>query len=134
MLIIICPHYPFVFDENGRPTKPENFFNIRDKKYYLDQYIFTNKKIIDMVDSLLQRSEVPPVIIIQSDHGQRGTAPHNRSYRMDVGRSWEDIFNGYFLPGAADAYKELHPAMSPVNSFRLVFNTYFHTDFPLLNQ
>jgi multisubunit Na+/H+ antiporter MnhF subunit len=130
---IICPHYPFVFDENGRPTKPENFFNIRDKKYYLDQYIFTNKKIIDMVDSLLQRSEVPPVIIIQSDHGQRGTAPHNRSYRMDVGRSWEDIFNGYFLPGADDAYKELHPAMSPINSFRLVFNTYFHTDFPLLD-
>ena len=27
-----CPHFPFVFDKEGDPVSPENYFNIREKK------------------------------------------------------------------------------------------------------
>ncbi len=126
---IACPHYPFVFDENGGEIEPENFFNIREKKYYLNQYIFTNKKVVDLVDKLLERSGIPPVIVIQSDHGQRGAAPHNEHYRLDVGELWQDIFNAYYLPGAAN--NVLFESISPVYTFRVIFNFYFQTDFPI---
>lgn len=113
---ILCPHAPFVFDANGDAVQPENFLNLKDKKYYLDQYMYMNKKIIETVDKLQARSSVPPLIIIQSDHGQRGTTG---SYRMPVGNLWQDIFCAYYLPGTDT--KILSPSISPVDTFRLIF-------------
>lgn len=112
---ILCPHAPFVFDANGGAVQPGNFLNLKDKKYYLEQYMYMNKKIIETVDELQARSSVPPIIIIQSDHGQRGTTG---SYRMPVGNLWQDIFCAYCLPGT-DA-KVLSPSISPVDTFRLI--------------
>ncbi len=129
---IMCPHYPFVFDKNGEETEPENFFNIQDKTYYLNQYIFINKKVIDLVDQLLARSKTPPVIVIQSDHGQRGAAPRNTTYRMAVGELWQDIFNAYYLPAFAN--KWLFESISPINTFRVIFNAYFQTHFPIIKD
>jgi len=129
---IVCPHYPFVFDENGGEIEPENFFNIREKKYYLNQYIFTNKKVIDLVDKLLERSGIPPVIVIQSDHGQRGGAPHNEHYRIEVGDLWQDIFNAYYLPSAAN--NMVFESISPVYTFPVIFNSYFQTNFPIIRD
>ncbi|MCX6584496.1 MAG: hypothetical protein NT166_30365 [Candidatus Aminicenantes bacterium] len=124
---LLCPHVPFVFDAGGGAVQPGNFFNLKDKKYYLDQYIYMSKKILETVDKLLKRSGVPPVIVIQSDHGQRGTTG---SSRMPVETSWQDIFSAYYLPGAGT--KGLSPSISPVNTFRLIFNAYFHGSFPIL--
>jgi hypothetical protein len=126
---IMCPHYPFVFNDDGGETKPGNFFNLKEKTYYLGQYIFVNKKVIEVVDMLLARSRNPPVIVIQSDHGNRGTTGFQR---MDVGDLWQDIFNAYYLPGTGS--KGLVPSISPVNTFRIIFNSYFKTNFPILKN
>jgi hypothetical protein len=40
------------------------------------------------------------------------------------------ILNAYFLPGVS--HRHLYPSITPVNSFRLVFNLYFHAGLPLL--
>ncbi len=40
------------------------------------------------------------------------------------------ILNAYFLPGGDQ--RSLYPSISPVNSFRVIFNTYFEADYPLL--
>jgi len=40
------------------------------------------------------------------------------------------ILNAYYLPGAGT--RALYPTISPVNSFRVVFNAYFDTNLPLL--
>lgn len=125
---IDCPHFPFVFDENGGHVDPEHINNIRDKKYYLGQYKYISKKIIELVDVLLEKSPGPPVIIIQSDHGQRGNAPGNGKFRMDVGDTWKNILNTYYLPGADIG--GLHEAISPVETFPLIFKTYFNIDDP----
>jgi hypothetical protein len=39
----------------------------------------------------------------------------------------------YYFPGK-DVSELAYPTMTPVNSFRLVFNTYFGGNFPLLED
>ncbi|HWL65696.1 MAG TPA: hypothetical protein VNP73_06955, partial [Actinomycetota bacterium] len=42
------------------------------------------------------------------------------------------ILNAYYLPGGHQ--QDLYPTISPVNSFRVVFNEYLGTDLPLLED
>ena len=60
-----------------------------------------------------------PIIIIQGDHGLFSS---NLDWRFG-------ILNAYYLPGHNDL---LYPKITPVNTFRLIFNSYFGTDYQLL--
>lgn len=120
---IKCPHYPFVFGENGQRLKPGHITDIVDKKYYLGQYKYIGGRIIKLIDMLLEKSADPPIVVIQSDHGQRGSAPGNGQFRLKVGNDWRDILNTYYLPGFD--YKLLHDAISPMKTFDLIFSYYF---------
>lgn len=40
------------------------------------------------------------------------------------------IFNAYYLPSVGDEL--LYDSITPVNTFRVIFNSYFDTDFKLL--
>lgn len=124
---IMCPHAPFIFDRNGGPVEPRDFFNLREHKYYLDQYIYVSKKIAELVERL-QNSAVPSVIVIQSDHGQRAKIM-GRS-QPELGKFWAHIFSAFFLPHGDN--KELTREISPVNTFRVIFNAYFGAGLPLL--
>lgn len=127
-LHLISPHPPFVFDPNGRPTYPPDFWNDkrmypRDlyQKGYVNQLPFINKKVLEAIDTILAESDVPPVIIIQGDHGP-WLQPNNK-------RMW--ILNAIYFPGHND---KLYPQISPVNTFRLVFNTYFGGKYDMLKD
>lgn len=89
---IICPHTPFIFDRDGKRLPPWQVTNYKDKSVYLGQYIFITKKVEETIDAILAKSEKPPVIIIQSDHGVRNQPGLNAG---DARR----IFNAYYLPG-----------------------------------
>jgi hypothetical protein len=125
---LISPHPPFVFDAEGNPNYPPDFWNEqREYPYddyqrgYVGQLTFLNKKMLDAVDTILAESETPPIIVIQGDHGA-WMQPKDR-------RMW--IFNAYYLPGHED---ELYPTISPVNTFRLIFNAYFGGDYEMLED
>jgi len=136
----ILPHGPFIFDRDGNLTlfKPsilgEQDPALQEHLGYLEQLIFINKKFEAVVDELLSKSEVPPVIILQADHG-----PH--WVPLQGGRELTEetivnermkILNAYFLP---DNDKQLlYESITPVNSFRIVFNLYFDTDYELLKD
>lgn len=120
---ICCPHEPFVFGSGGEAVPTEYWNNFADKQFYLGQYIFISAEIEKVIDALLKKSEIPPIIIMQSDHGTRSSYP--------VGsEEWQKILNAMYLPGMD--YDELWDSISPVNTFRLVFNHYFGADYPLL--
>jgi hypothetical protein len=127
---ILCPHEPYVFDRDGNLVDRKHFFNLRDKVYYLDQYIFISKKITQLVDTLLKKSKNAPIIIIQSDHGIRGKIGGKNE--LEVGDEWKKIFNAYYFPGKDIGV--LYDSISPVNSFRLIFNLYFNDNFKLLDD
>jgi hypothetical protein len=123
-----CPHEPFVFGANGEYIANVNWRNYEDKQFYRGQYIFISSEIGKVVDALLEESEIPPVIILQSDHGPRPWAGGT-----DVGGDeWEKILNAIYLPDMD--YSELRDSISPVNTFRLIFNYYFDADYPLLED
>jgi hypothetical protein len=120
---ICCPHTPFVFGPGGEDIPFQDWWNVSDKQFYRGQYIFISTEIEKVIDALLKKSEIPPIIILQSDHGTRSGYP--------VGDyEWQKILNAMYLPGMD--YGELSDSISPVNTFRLVLNHYFGTDYPLL--
>ena len=116
---LIVPHPPYAFDENGNPIIGGSL----DPKYgYLNQVKFINKFILPGLKTLVEESRTPPVIILQGDHGPTVTDNHSAELK---------ILNAYYLP---EGMESLYPTISPVNSFRVVFNSYFGTSFPLLED
>ena len=124
----ICPHEPFVFGPNDEYIAPANWFDYSDKQFYLGQYIFISAEIEKVIDVLLDESEIPPIIILQSDHGLRPTHPGV----VIGGNEWKKILNAMYLPGMDT--EMLYDDISPVNTFRLIFNHYFDADYPLLED
>jgi len=129
---MLTPHAPFVFDRNGNFLTEEEERKRSRKVNYVEQLIFVNKKIEMLIDKLLSNSEVPPIIILQGDEGPH---PPGRS------TNWQEIsgaelrqkmmiLNAYYLPNADKDV--LYPSVTPVNSFRIVFNLYFDANFELL--
>lgn len=125
---ILLPHPPFVFGPDGAITNPADFWNEKklypDDKYklgYKNQLTFVNNKMLAALDTILAESANPPIIIIQGDHGP-WLQPKPQHFF---------ILNAYHLPGHND---KLYPAISPVNSFRLVFNTYFGGKYDMLED
>jgi hypothetical protein len=140
---ILVPHPPFVFDENGNAVDPPRAYSLADAdefhgsreeywKGYRAQVIYINGKVLEAVDAILKKSKQPPIILIMGDHGP------GSMFNYDVnnpGCVWERSRNLYaiYLPGHK-ADQTLYPSISPVNTFRVIFNTYFGTDLPLLED
>ena len=122
---ILCPHQPFVCGPRGETVDYADYYNWKNKQLYLGQYIFISEQIQRVLDSLIAESEVPPIIIVQSDHGLRDKGAQG----LGLGTEWQKILNAYYLPG--DASEQLYDSISPVNSFRFIFNCYFGTDYAL---
>jgi hypothetical protein len=125
---ITVPHTPFVFRADGSFTTDRRYFSgIYDTPVsndlfiegYINQLEFINQKILDIVQEILLNSSTPPIIILQGDHGV-------------ILEDRLPILNAYYFPGMQDS--ELYAAVSPVNSFRLLFNEYFNSDYPLLED
>jgi hypothetical protein len=128
---ILVPHGPYVFDENGTYVEREEERARTFRRNYLDQLTFVNKKITRLVDRLLEGPESEdPIIVLQSDEGP-GEAPGN--WAKASPKAWRKkfpILNAYYLPGVEKA--ALYPSISPVNTFREVFNLYFDAGLPIL--
>ncbi len=145
LMHIEAPHPPFVFGRNGEKIDPEIFFQEDDGdrlirkgrmvraeyvKRYIDQLIFINKKVITMTEAILARSKKSPVIIIQGDHGPRSMLFWDSPEKTDL-KECMSILNAYYLPRGIEA---LYDAITPVNSFRAVFNGYFNAGYDYLED
>jgi hypothetical protein len=143
---IIAPHAPFVFGADGEEITPDYRFRLADgdrfivgqrssrEEYvqgYRDQLVFVNSRVERVLDVILSQSEDPPVVILQADHG-----PGSLLYWEDPEKTYLKerlaILNAYYLPDTRGA--QLYDGITPVNTFRVVFNQYFGTDLELLRD
>jgi len=134
----LLPHRPYVYDENGEYVSLVESKKIYHKEGFRNQLTFLNNNIMNLVDKLLE-SDTKPIIIIQADEG-----PY--PYRDLATRSEGDfdfskmtieeldtknrILNAFYLPDGNN--EVLHQSISPVNTFRIIFNQYFDEDLELL--
>ncbi len=135
---IIAPHPPFVFDRYGNPVQPNAPFSLgfgygeyRPEELeswvegYREQLMFVNDRILQVIDAILSKSKTPPIIVIQGDHG-----PKAETSILPYTHERLSIFNVYYLPNGGD--ESLYPTITPVNSFRVIFNTYFGASLEIL--
>lgn len=114
-LHVPAPHNPYVVSPTGEyaPT-PDPMIG------YTNQVQYLNTRIIPILQDIIKGSKNPPVIVVQADHG----------WVNDPNRV--DILNAYYLPDGGS--KLIYPTITPVNTFRIIFNKYFGTSFGLLKD
>lgn len=130
---ILVPHAPYVFGPNGEaivPGTPLYSEKWDEKLAYVDQLKFTNKETQAMIEKLLENKDEEPIIIIESDHGTGFIDWKNPTDEML--RQRFSNFNTYYFP--SDAKNQLYEGITPVNSFRVIFNAYFNGNYPLLED
>jgi len=131
---IVAPHPNWVFGPNGEPIKHVVAENLKDiekrKNAYVNQLKFVNKKTEEVIEHLLVEKENPPIIILQSDHGTR-IVPEE-SILTEKMLIWYGNLNAYYLPRGGDS--ALYETITPVNSFRLIFNYYLNDTYNILQD
>jgi hypothetical protein len=129
---LYSPHEPFVFDTQGGTVDAAHAWDHADRRYYLGQYRFVSRKIAETAARILRDSARPPVIIIQSDHGYRGPLRRGERGNPLPPDEMVRVFNALYLPGVER--ERIDASLSSLNNFRLVFNLYFGTRYPLLKN
>jgi hypothetical protein len=122
---LIVPHPPYVFGPTGGPVEPAQVGTTKTEEgasQYRDQVIFINSRMAEIVPKIISSSSTPPIIVIQGDHGPTvASSPRSRMSNLSA----------YLLPGV-DA--SLYPTLTPVNTFRIIFNEYFGQELELLED
>ena len=127
---IISPHPPFVFGPNGEPvneadfetsgTGPARELPLLDA--YEDQVTYLNKRLLESLQIILAQSDPTPIIVLMGDHGW---ADRNMEDKLS-------ILNAYLVP--PEAAERLYPTITPVNSFRVIFDAVFGGSYGLLED
>jgi hypothetical protein len=138
---ILMPHEPYVLNEKCEHLKEDAVQPDYSNEYelYVRQLKCTNTKIKETVSRLLNNSPTKPIIIIQADEG-----PYPIEFRRDKNKfEWSKvpasvlhqkskILNAYYFPDKD--YSNLYSNVTPINTFRIVFNKYLNTQLPLLED
>jgi len=141
---VLAPHPPFVFGADGQEIRPKKMgFSLVDGNHfyenggtpaeyasgYAGQATYISKLVLSAVDQILKRSSQQPVIIIQGDHGSKLKLDQEFVEKTDLNECFPNL-NAYLVPKSVRV--NLYDSITPVNSFRMLFNGLFHDRFPLL--
>ena len=120
MAHLMVTHSSLVFNRDGS-------FNIENKEAtdargaFLDAVYYADGQLVKVArDILNQYPTVKPIIVIQADHG------------WVSGPDRVKILNALYLPDGGSS--KLYPTLTPVNTFRLIMDTYFGGHFGQLDN
>ncbi len=128
----LVPHGPYIFTAEGECLTPAQARERGGRQGYIDQIAYADRIIADLVSTLLARDPAP-IVVIQADEGpfpeRDGRIPWHEAppgaLRVKTG-----ILNAFYFPNGNPA--ELSPEITPVNTYRVLFNAVFGTSFPIL--
>jgi hypothetical protein len=139
---VLAPHPPFVFDADGDPVYNWRPYTVSDGSHWVggigtrDEYIqgyreqiqYINTLLVEAVEEILEKSETPPIIVIQADHGPGAYFEWN-SIKLTNTRERMGILNAIYIPDSN--YDWLYPSISSINTFRGIFSNLFGASFEL---
>lgn len=134
---ILLPHEPYIFHADGsyKDVKEEEAMTILDN--YLEHLEFTNSQIARLLPIIRDNAGSEAVVILQSDegphplvHGDGKEVLEWHSAAPEVMREKLRIQNAVYLPDGD--YSGWTQDMTPVNTFRLLFDKYFGMELGLL--
>ncbi|MFT3895590.1 MAG: hypothetical protein QM730_28545 [Anaerolineales bacterium] len=126
---IMAPHTPYIFLPDGSFNTDSRYYNTEtgtpsnpklDSVGYINNIQFLNSRMLKILDEIIKNSKIPPVIVVQGDHGY--VLPERRYNNLMA----------FYFPNGGNA--SLYPAITPVNTFRLISNLYFGTNLELRND
>ena len=124
---LYLPHPPFFYDENGK----ENDFNYvlteesqKNKALFLSYLKYTNKTILEIINSIILNSKGNAVVILQSDHGYR-----DFEGALNFTETFFKNYSAFYFPDKN--YSTIYDTISNINNFPVLFNKYFNTKIPL---
>lgn len=121
------PHYPYLFDRNGRRLSFNESQQGARKDLYLGFLQYCNKKCVALIDEILKKDKTDPIIILMSDHG----FTKYDATTIDPSYNFINMINIY-LPDKN--YSQFPDTMSNVNLFRVILNKQFKQRLPLLKD
>lgn len=121
---IFKPHNPYTFDSAGNKIPFRYIINPEeDKGAYVQQIMYVNKLMKQIVDAVFAHPTRPAVIIIQGDHGYRFFNWREKAPEFPN-------FNAVYYYNRD--YHLLPDSSTNINTFRVLFNTLFKQHYPLL--
>jgi len=135
---LIMPHPPFIFEKDGKLKfqQPRGFHfgdgnhwgdPVDYRKQYIEQLQHLNNLLKKALSGILNNPR-RKIIILQSDHGPGSMLNWENSKNSFLPERFS-ILNAFYFPD--HDYSGLYKSISPVNSFRLVFNKIFQAGIEL---
>ncbi|MFT5316549.1 MAG: hypothetical protein ACI9UK_002395, partial [Candidatus Krumholzibacteriia bacterium] len=141
---ILAPHPPFVYGAEGEALTSRARFGFADGNHWLDvhghddpsyrqryaaQATWIMKRLARSVDDIIKSSSRPKIIIIQGDHGPGSGLDWNDPLNTDHNERF-GIFNAWYVSTGRQV--PLYEGMTSMNTFPMLFNTFFNAQLPQL--
>jgi hypothetical protein len=135
---LMIPHEPYMYGPGCEhltpywPLRDDDEHWVRARPAYLGQIRCVNQKLLRLVDAIQANATVPPVILIQADHGHGRLGrkwPQLHEMRPSQVRERLSVFAAYAIPGLAEAVPD---TITPLNAMRLALRTALRADLPPL--
>jgi hypothetical protein len=140
---IMIPHPPFIYNESGNVNIPKKKFDLVDNNAFLyrdnrqnyingyrNQIAFADTQIMEIIKAIREHSP-DAIIIIQGDHGPGAYFDQEDIKNANLNEKFH-ILNAYYFPDRD--YRELTNAITPVNTFRVIFNHFWGTNYSILEN
>jgi len=143
----LLPHEPRVFTADCLPMEFDEIRKLTDEQGFLLETACANTIINELTTYIQDRVTRPTIIIFQADEGPYLPAEYfdiNEEIVPDDLLAYHihtAILNAIYLPNKENPnqpanYQQLglDESFSPVNTFRVIFNYYFGTELPILDN
>jgi hypothetical protein len=96
---VMSPHDPYIFDRDCGPAQKAG--GSRPQRY-VEQIQCVDHMVLDLVTTLLRTSHLPPVILLQGDHGSKTLLPYKDrdpdNITLAAAKERLGAFGAYYLP------------------------------------
>lgn len=128
-LHLMMPHRPYVYDSTGNRThflqRQASLSKEQRDQVFLQYQVYTNKKITEFISDLQKQTGGNAVILLMSDHGYQAAS------RKEKKLAFYNL-NAVYLP--SKKYEAWYEGISNVNQFRVLFNTLYGQQLPMVKD